>query len=56
MTALKKGESKTISFTLTDNELGFFDNDGNFLVEPGSFKVFAGTNSNDVLEAKFDLE
>lgn len=53
---LKKGETKTISFTLTDKELGFFDNDGNFLVEPGSFKVFVGTNSQDVLESKFELQ
>jgi len=52
----KKGESKTISFTLTDKELGFYDNDGNYLVEPGIFKVFVGTNSNDVLETEFELK
>lgn len=52
----KKGESKTISFTLTDKELGFYDNDGNYLVEPGTFKIFVGTNSNDVLETEFELK
>ena len=53
---LKKGETKTIRFTLTENELGFFDNDGNYLVEPGTFKVFVGTNSNEVKETEFVLK
>lgn len=55
LASLKKGESKTVTFTLTDKELGFYDNDGNFLVEEGTFKVFAGTNSDEVLETKFEL-
>lgn len=53
---LKKGETKTIRFTLTENELGFFDNDGNYIVEPGTFKVFVGTNSDEVKEAAFALK
>ncbi|HQW68080.1 MAG TPA: beta-glucosidase BglX [Flavobacterium sp.] len=53
---LKKGETKTIRFTLTENELGFFDNDGNYLVEPGTFKVFVGTNSDEVKETEFVLK
>ncbi|RYZ81672.1 MAG: glycosyl hydrolase, partial [Proteobacteria bacterium] len=53
---IKKGETKKITFTLTDKELGFFDNDGNFLVEPGAFKVFVGTSSDDVFESGFELE
>jgi beta-glucosidase len=52
---LKKGETKTIRFTLTENELGFYDNDGNYLVEPGTFKVFVGTNSDEVKETEFVL-
>ena len=53
---MKKGETKTIRFTLTENELGFFDNDGNYLVEPGTFKVFVGTNSDEVKETEFVLK
>ncbi|TDP58282.1 beta-glucosidase BglX [Flavobacterium dankookense] len=53
---LKKGETKTIRFTLTENELGFFDNEGNYLVEPGTFKVFVGTNSDEVKETAFVLK
>jgi beta-glucosidase len=52
---LKRGESKTIQFTLTEKELGFFDNDGKYLVEPGVFKVFVGTNSVEVEEIEFTL-
>ncbi|SFQ56766.1 beta-glucosidase [Flavobacterium akiainvivens] len=53
---LKKGESKTITFTLTDKELGFYNNNGNYLVEPGIFKVFVGTSSDDVQEVEFELK
>jgi len=53
---LKKGETKTVHFTLTDAALGFYDNDGNFLVEPGLFNVMAGWNSNDGLMTKFELK
>lgn len=53
---LKKGETKTIRFTLTENELGFYDNDGNYLVESGTFKVFVGTNSDEVKETEFVLK
>lgn len=53
--SLKKGETKTVTFTLTEKELGFYDNNGNFLVEPGQFKVYVGTNSQEVLETSFEL-
>ncbi len=53
---LKKGETKTVQFTLTDTALGFYDNDGKFLVEPGLFNVMVGWNSNDGLTTKFELK
>jgi beta-glucosidase len=53
---LKKGETKTISFTLTDAALGFYDNDGNYLVEPGTFKIMVGGNSDKGLESGFELK
>ena len=54
--SLKKGETKTVTFKLTDKELGFYDNDGNYLVEPGQFKVFVGTSSENVQEVAFELQ
>jgi beta-glucosidase len=52
---LKKGESKQVSFTITAEELKFYNNDLKQVVEPGDFKVFIGTNSNDVKEASFQV-
>lgn len=53
---LKKGETKTVTLTLTDKELGFFDNDGNYLVEPGTFKIMVGGSSDKGLESSFELK
>jgi beta-glucosidase len=56
LTSLKKGETKTITFTLTDKELGFFNNEGNYLVESGIFKIRVGGSSDSGLEAQFELK
>ncbi len=53
---LKKGETKTIQFTLTEKELGFYDNDGKYLTEPGLFNIMVGWNSNEGLTGKFELK
>jgi beta-glucosidase len=53
---LKKGETKTVTLTLTEKELGFFDNDGNYLVEAGTFKIMVGGSSDKGLESSFELE
>lgn len=53
---LKKGETKTVTFILTDKELGFFDNDGNYLVEAGTFKIMVGGSSDKGLESNFELQ
>jgi beta-glucosidase len=46
---LRSGESKTITFTLTEKELGFYDNSGNFVIEHGTFKIMVGGNSDNVI-------
>jgi len=53
---LKSGESKKITFNLTEKELGFYDNSGNFIVEEGAFKVMIGGNSEIVISEEFGLE
>ncbi len=50
---LEPGESKEIKFILTDAELGFYNNTGEFIVEPGDFDVMIGTNSQQGLSGKF---
>jgi beta-glucosidase len=54
--ALKKGESKTLTFNISVEDLKFYNNDLKYIYEPGDFKVFVGTNSRDVQEAGFRLE
>ena len=53
---LEPGEEKRIEFALTEEELGFYDNEGNYTMEPGEFKVYVGGSSITVLEDKFDLQ
>lgn len=43
-------ESRTVTFILTDAELGFYDNNGVFMVEPGEFEIMVGTNSQTGLK------
>ena len=52
---LLPGETKTIHFVLTEEDLGYYDNTGAFLIEPGKFKVFVGGSSNTQLDTAFIL-
>lgn len=49
-------ESKIITFTLSHAELGFYDNNGKYIVEPGTFSVFVGGSSDATLTSKFELK
>lgn len=53
---LKAGESKTVSFSITADDLKFYNSDLKFIAEPGDFKIFIGTNSRDVKSVDFKLE
>lgn len=52
---IKKGETKEITFKITEEDLKFYNYNLNFVAEPGDFKVFVGGNSRDVKEASFSL-
>ena len=52
---IKAGSSAQVSFTLTKQELGFFDNNGKFIFEGGDFDIFIGTNSRDVQQETVNL-
>ncbi|MTI33213.1 beta-glucosidase BglX [Cytophagales bacterium RKSG123] len=52
---IKAGETKEVSFDLTEDDLSFYRRDMTFGTEPGDFKVYVGTNSRDVKEADFML-
>ena len=52
---LKPGERRRIRFTLTPEQLGFYDRDMRFVVEPSTFKVIVGTSSEGGLESSFEV-
>ena len=52
---LKKGESREITFTITPELLKFYNNDLDFVCEPGEFELMIGPNSRDVERCKFIL-
>ena len=54
--SLKPGESQKVTFTLTSDDLAFYGADLKKKAEPGDFKVFVGTNSDDVQENSFVLK
>lgn len=45
---LEPGETKQVSFVLTPQDLGLWNKDGHFVVEPGKFKVMIGSSSEDI--------
>ncbi|MBP0902892.1 beta-glucosidase BglX [Mariniflexile gromovii] len=55
MVSLEPNQEVTVSFNLTKQELGFFNNEGEFILEPGDFKVFVGGSSAANLEADFKI-
>ncbi|MDC1259707.1 beta-glucosidase BglX [Flavobacteriaceae bacterium] len=55
LVSLEANESKKIEFTLSEKELGFYDNEGKFIVEPGDFSIFVGGDSNTTLQSKVIL-
>ena len=52
---IKKGETKTISFEITADDLKFYDKNMKFTAEPGDFEIFVGGNSDTNYKATFEL-
>ena len=53
---LKKGESKTVSFNITPEDLKFYDDELNFDWESGEFDIMIGTNSAQVQTKRVNWE
>lgn len=53
---LRKGEQREVSFSISVNDLKFYDRDMQYVAEPGEFRVQIGPNSRDVQEVAFDLK
>jgi beta-glucosidase len=53
---LRAGEKRQVSFILTREQLGFYNREMKFVVEPGTFNVMVGTSSAEALEASFEVK
>jgi beta-glucosidase len=53
---LRKGESKPVQFTLSADDLKFWNSELKHVAEPGAFNVYIGTSSADVKKASFELK
>ncbi|MCC7402293.1 MAG: beta-glucosidase BglX [Chitinophagaceae bacterium] len=53
---LKPGESKVVTFTISPEDLKFYNYDLKYVAEPGEFRVYIGGNSDAVKEASFTLK
>ena len=49
---IRAGESRKVTFTITSQDLKFYNNELKYDWEPGDFAIMIGGNSRDVLSAK----
>ena len=52
---LQPGQSRTVSFTLRASNLGFYNNSGRFVLQPGPFDVWVGDSSWGGLHGTFRM-
>ena len=53
--ALQPGEERTVFLELLKKDMGYFDNDGRYKLESGSFLLYVGANSRDLLQQSVDI-
>ena len=53
---LAPGETREVSFEITPEAMGFYDETGAFQLEPGRFEVGAGLSSDVALTAEFEVK
>ncbi|MCM1449154.1 MAG: beta-glucosidase BglX [Clostridiales bacterium] len=53
---LKSGETRKVTFTITDDDLKFYNADLEYVYEPGDFEIMVGPNSDDVQTLKFYVQ
>ncbi|WP_419888197.1 glycoside hydrolase family 3 N-terminal domain-containing protein [Neobacillus niacini] len=53
--SLEPGESQIIEFNLPKNNLGFYDNNGDYRLESGEFSIYVGKSSADCLSQTINI-
>lgn len=54
--SLEPGESKTVEFNITEDDLKFYNRNLEYVAEPGEFLIMAGPNSRDVQTLTFTID
>lgn len=54
--SLKPGESKTVEFQITAEDLKYYNHELEYVCEPGDFEIMIGTNSNEVKKATLSVK
>ncbi len=52
---LRPGQSRRVFFSVDRKDFGFYDNDGRFVVEPGTIELYAGDSSRATLTKSFQV-
>jgi beta-glucosidase len=52
---LGPGETRSVEFTLGPGELSFLNREVNRVVEPGSFNIMVGGNSDDLIDTTLNV-
>jgi beta-glucosidase len=52
---LQPGESRAVTFTLSANDLGYYDTKGNWLVEPGKYQLWLAKDSASGQPVDFEV-
>lgn len=53
--SLQPGESRTVVFRLEPEAMSLYDRQMRRVVEPGIFRIYTGTNSNDLISTKLQV-
>ncbi len=53
---LEPGAKQIITFTLSPNDFHFYNNNLDYVLEPGNFQILVGGNSQDVISVKFQIK
>jgi beta-glucosidase len=53
--SLAPGQTRTVTFTLGSQQIGYYDNQGQFVVEPDSVDVYVGDSSTGGLQSQFTV-
>jgi beta-glucosidase len=53
---LPSGQTTQVTWHLDRNDVGFYDNGGHFVVEPGTIEVYVGDSSDADLKDTFTVQ